>query len=611
MSLDEKERVNNAESEASGNEPEMASSDPQVAESQNPNADEESMPEMDEFDSLIDSYLDNIVQHELDSVIKVSVVKITDDSVLVDMGDKAEGVIAIHEFLDSKGMARVSEGDMIDVQVMGRDDESGLVEVSYRRAQTHVALERLAQAYKSQVPIEGRVSRKVKGGLLVDVGVECFMPASQVADHRVDKLDDWLDRDIEALVIELDERKRRAVLSRRKLVEEKKRAELEEALNNISEGQVVTGKVKSVLNFGAFIDLDGVDAFLPREEISWDRGMQPNAILKEGDEAEIKILQIDKETGRVRASRKALREDPWETVAQKYPPESTVKGEVVAVTRYGAFVRIEEGLTGLIHVSDLSWAKGPQKVTDHVKEGDMVEAVVLAIDLNKRRLSLGLKQLMEDPWEEADKLYPKGSKVKGTVSNLAPFGAFVKLTDDIEGLVHISDLDWEKDVKHPGEVLKAGDEVEAVVLKSDRQTRRISLGIKQLTESPTQKFLREHPVGSDIEAEVVRMIPTGAFLQLTPKLDGFLHVSQIDIDRVEKPEDAFKVGDKVRCRITKVDKNRSGYRISLSRKAILESEQRKAMREYQADPKDKGVMKLGELFNGLDLDGVVSDDKKE
>lgn len=568
----------------------------------NPADDAQLQNEMEAFDSLIDSYMGNISQHEIDSLVSVSVVKINPEDVLVDMGDKAEGVIPIQEFLGPKDELRVSEGDKIDVVVLGRDEETGLIEVSHRLARVQAGWERLEEAKGQNLPLAGHITRAVKSGVLVDVGIECFMPASHISDRRVNDLEEWVGKDVDVVLLDLDRRKNRAVVSRRKLIEEQKRKALEESLGKINEGDEVTGKVKSVLNFGAFLDIAGLDAFLPREELSWDRALAPQSALQPGQETQVKILQVDRETGRVRVSRKALTPDPWDQAPSKYPKDSLVKGEVVAVTRYGAFVRLEEGLTGLIHVSDLSWSKGQQRVTDYVKEGDTVQAAVLGIDTQERRMSLGLKQLMEDPWEEAEKLFPKGSKIKGIVSNLATFGAFVKLNDDIEGMIHISDLSWETNIKHPGELLKAGEEVEAVVLKSDRNTRRISLGLKQLKESPNERYVREHPVGTKVEGEVVRMIPSGAFINLAPRLDGFMHVSQMDQERVEKPEDKFKKGDKVNCQIVKVEKGRGAPKISLSLKAMQIAEERKAIKQFRADPKDKGVMKLGELLKGIELD---------
>jgi small subunit ribosomal protein S1 len=330
-------------------------------------------------------------------------------------------------------------------------------------------------------------------------------------------------------------------------------------------------------------------------------------MLEVGANIKVKVLQVDRETGRIRVSRKALRLDPWQAVPLKYPEGSVVVGEVVSVTRFGAFVRIEEGLTGLIHLSELSWGKAPQRVTDFAREGDTVRAVVLSVDMEKQRLALGLKQMVEDPWLEAEKRFPKGSIAKGTVTNLAPFGAFVKLTDEIEGLIHISDLDWEAKIKHPGEVLKAGQEVAAKVLKTDRQTRRISLGIKQLTPSPVDRYLKEHPAGSTVEGEVARIMPIGVFVSLAPNLDGFMHVSQMDRERVEKPESLFKVGDKVRCRIIKIEKGK----VSLSRKQLMAAEESKAIKQYAADPKEKGGLKLGDLLSGIQISGSKKQPKAQ
>lgn len=601
--LQESAQEDKAPEEAAPSEPEKAADAPPGQEKGGDvPGPEETDQELEEFDSLIDSYLDSMVQHELDAFVTVSVVKITDDSVLVDMGDKAEGVILADEFKDSKGRIKIAEGDQVEVQILGRDEETGLIEVSYQQAKVRQAWGRIEEAYKTKKPISGEICRVVKSGVLVDVGLQCFMPASQISDRRVNNLEEWLDKEVDAYVIDLNPHKKRAVLSRRRLVEEQKREALAEKLEAIQEDTVEKGTVKSILNFGAFISFKDVDAFMPREEISWEKALRPEDILKVGDEVEVKVLSVDKETGRIRVSRKILKPDPWAAVLEKYPVDSTVTGEVVSITRYGAFVRLEEGLTGLIHASDLSWAKGPQKVTDHVKEGDRVDAVVLSVDTEKQRMGLGLKQLVEDPWEEAEKQFPRGSRVKGKVSNLAPFGAFIKLADGIEGMIHVSDLTWEGNVKHPGEVLKAGDEVEAVVLKSDLKARRISLGLKQLSESPQETYVRAHPVGTVVEAEVVRMISAGAFFKLAPKLDGFMPVSQIDVERVEKPEDLFSVGEMVKCRVARIEKHRGDYKITLSRKDLIQAEQRKAIREFEAKPNEKGGLNLGELMGDIKLD---------
>lgn len=560
--------------------------------------------ELEEFDSLIGSYLDGIAQYEVDSIISAPVVEVHSDHVLVDMGDKAEGIIDIHEFFDSAGNVRIAVGDTIEVLVLGRDEETGLLQVSHRKARGQLAWDRIQQAHRDGEPVSGRVVRTVKSGLLVDIGMECFMPASQIDVRRVENLEEWVGREIEAVVLDVDTRKRRAVISRRKLIEAAQQEALVKALEKIAEGTVVQGKVKSVVNFGAFVEMEGIDAFLPREELSWDRAVAPSSLLKEGAPIKVQVLTIDHDTGRVRVSRKALRKDPWDTVAEKYPKGSQVKGEVVSVTRYGAFVHIEEGLTGLIHVSEMSWGKQPTRVTDHVKEGDSVRAVVLDIDTHKRRMALGLRQLVEDPWLEAEKKFPKGSKVKGAVSGLTDFGAFVKLNDEIEGLIHISDISWTEHIKHPKEKFEVGQEVEALVLKTDRNTKRISLGIKQMTESPFDQFVREHPAGSTMVGKVVRMIDVGAFLELAPgeggnKIDGFMHISEISDERTEKPQDALEEGQDLEVKILKIDKRQR--RISLSRKALIKAQERAAIKQYKADPADKGVMKLGELLQGLDI----------
>ncbi|MFW6303107.1 MAG: S1 RNA-binding domain-containing protein [Candidatus Sumerlaeota bacterium] len=576
--------------------------------------------EMEEFDSLIGDYLDGIAQHEVSSVVDVQVVDVGQDVILVDMGDKAEGMIHAEEFIDNTGKTNIQPGDKISVMVLGRDEDTGRIEVSYRQARHIKAWETISEAHTSGNIIKGTVSRTVKGGMLVNInGTECFMPASHVSDRRVNNLDEWVGKDVEVKVIELNERNNRAVVSRREPIEERKRAQMKEVMERLQEGETVQGTVRSVQNFGAFLDIGGIDAFLPREEISWDRGARPDEILREGEQIKVQIINLDYDSQRVKVSRKALRQDPWVHAESKYPKDQQVKGEVTGTTRYGAFVRVEEGITGLIHISDLTWTKQPGKVTDFVKEGDMVEAVVIDLDTKKQRLSLGLKQMVEDPWVEAERQFPKGSKIKGEVTGLTSFGAFVKLADNVEGLIHVSDFSWTEHVKDPSEKLKEGDEVEAVVLKTDRESRRISLGIKQMTDSPMKQFLKEHPVGSTIEGTVARLIPIGAFLTLVPAeenggraIDGFMHVSQIDTEHVEKPEEALKEGEKIEVKITKVE--RGGERISLSRKALLEAEERKAIKEFRADPREsKGVMKLGELLQDIQIgeSGLVEEVPEE
>ncbi len=561
--------------------------------------------ELQEFDAFMNDHRYEIVQHEVSSIITVRVVAMRSDHVLVDLGDKAEGVIPLQEFADAKGGVNVAVGQEIEVEVLGRDEETGLIEVSYKQARAQRAWKDVEAAFASGVPLQGVVSRVVKSGVIVDVkGVQCFMPASQIADVRVNNLEEWIGKDVEVVIVDFIAGQKRVVVSRRRLVEANKRRALEEILSRLKASEVVQGTVKSIQNFGAFLDMGGVDAFMPREEISWDRSAAPSSLLEVGQTFDVKVIDMDAEAGRIKVSRKALRSDPWETVASRYPEGTQVQGEVVTITKFGAFVRLEEGLTGLIHVSDLTWKREAVRITDIVKEGDAVSAVVLKADFPNRRLSLGLKQLAEDPWLEAERVCPKGSKVKGTVTSVAPFGAFVRVTDEIEGLIHISEMSWDKKIKDPKEVLQVGQEVEAVVLKTDAATRRISLGMKQLIENPFNAKMREFKVGAIFEAPVARMIPMGAFLTLAAddvvgNIDGFLHVSQMDTERVEKPEHKYKVGDVVRCKITKIEKGK----ISLSRKALLEDEERDAIRQFRSTPgADNSSIKFGELLQKVQLD---------
>ncbi len=355
-----------------------------------------------------------------------------------------------------------------------------------------------------------------------------------------------------------------------------------------------------MLGFGAFVDLNGVEAIIPREEVSWDKTASPGDYLRQGNKVQAKVMRLNAETGKITLSRKQLTPNPWETVPQRFAKGTIVNGEVTGLTKFGAFVRLEEGLTGLIHATDLSWSSQPANPQEFLKEGDTVQAAVLDFDLERQRLSLGLKQISEDPWVEAEKRYPKSSKIKGVISGLSKFGAFVRLEDNIEGLIHQQDFTWDKNPPAPNEFLKVGQEVEAIVLKTDRSSRRISLGIKQLTPSPLQSFASRHRKGEAIDAKVISIIDSGAFMELEPGVEGFMPVAQISEQKIKTPADAVKVGETLRVKITNLDVKAN--RIALSRKAFLTEEERANVSTYlKSEESGKGGINLGELLQNISL----------
>lgn len=547
-----------------------------------------------EFAALLDQHLPGAPESARGELMELLVVAIREDSVLVDMGGKAEASVPIDEFPQVEGKRQVEAGQTIPVIQTGRN-EDGTPRLSHRQARARQARNRIREAKDSRSPVRGIVTNVVKGGIMIDIGLDAFMPASQVDLFKIPDLNDFMGREVEAYVLEFDQRRNRAVLSRRQLLFERRESERKEFLEKLAPEQEVTGKVKSALDFGVFIDLGVVDGFVPREEVSWDRGKSPNDVVKPGEELRLKILHVSPESGKITLSRKRLTPNPWEKIGERYPVGSTVRGEIVAIQPYGAFVHVEEGITGMIHASDMSWATGNKKPQDYVRAGDEVTSQVLEIDTKKHRLSLGLKQLAKDPWEGVEERFKPGTKVKGTVSSITNYGAFIKLDEYVEGMVHVSDLSWEKRVGHPKDYLKVGEEVEATVLKIDSDQRRISLGIKQLQDSPFDTYLKENKVGSVVKGTVTRFAPFGAFVELQPGLEGLIHISQIDQKRVDLPESVLTSGEEVTVKIINVDRKKQ--KISLSRKEAMRHAERENIRRYMKKQDDQpSGMTFGEAL---------------
>jgi len=553
-----------------------------------------------EFAALLDQHLPGAgggSDQSRQTLMDLTVVAIRDNDVLVDIGGKEEASIPLTDFPLIGEKRDVKVGQQISAVQMGRN-EDGSPRLSHRLARTQQAQKHIQQALENKVPIRGTVSSVVKGGVMVDIGLEAFMPASQIDLFKIPDLNKLQGQEIEAYVLEYDPGRKRAVLSRRQLLFERRESTRKEFLDKIIPGSTVKGKVKSALDFGVFVELGTVDGFIPREEISWDRGKSPAEVMAPGTEIELKVLNVSSDTGKVTLSRKRLTENPWDKIEERFPVGSNVRGKVVAVQQYGAFVHLEEGVTGMIHASDMSWSAGNKKPTDYVREGDEVTCQVIEVNKEKKRLSLGLKQLSRDPWSDVEEKYTVGSRHKGTVTSITNHGAFVKLDDFIEGMVHVSDLTWEKRVNHPKEYLKNGDEVEVVVLKLDRNERRISLGIKQLADSPFDAYLKAHPQGSIVTGKVTRFAPFGAFVELAPGLEGLIHISQIDEKRVELPEKALKMGEEVTAKIIATEKK--NQKISLSRKEAIKAAEKENIRSYmKKENKQAGMGSMAEAFQAL------------
>src|SRR5215208_162309 len=482
---------------------------------------------------LYDTSFRNIAEGE---VVKGTVLKVTASEVIVDVGYKSEGIIAVDEFVDETGQISVQAGDIVDVLLERTEDREGYVVLSREKAEKMKIWDDVEKAYTDRKVVIGRVIERIKGGLAVDIGVRAFLPGSQIDVRPVRNLDALRGQELRMRVIKVNKKRGNIVLSRKVLLEEENAEKKKHTLDTLAEGKVLRGVVKNITDYGAFIDLGGIGGLRQSTDMSWGRVTQPSERFKVDEEVGVIVLEYGPATERVSLGHKQLMNDPWSNVIERYPVGARVSGKVVSLTDYGAFVELEAGVEGLIHVSEMSWSKRVKHPSKVLNVGDSVEAMVLGVDPGARRISLGLKQVESNPWHELGDKYPVGTKIKGKVRNLTEFGAFVEVEDDIDGLIHISDMSWSKRVKHPSEVLKKGDVVEAMVLSIDAENQRLSLGLKQLATDIWDDFFSRHHVGDTIEGKVVRMTNFGAFVELDEDIEGLIHISEL--------EDSVKSGAK-------------------------------------------------------------------
>jgi small subunit ribosomal protein S1 len=506
------------------------------------------------------------------------VLAVTDAGVIVDVGGKFEGLVPAQEFVDSGSPIEFGPGQTIEVERL-HAQKDGYVLLSHVRAHRRRVWERIEKSYREHATIKGKVTERIKGGLVVDIGVRSFLPASQIELRPVHDLDSWKDKEIEVRVLKLNRKRGNVVVSRRAILEEDQKSKRDTLMGSLAEGTIVTGKVKNVTDYGVFVDLGGMDGLLHVSDLVWGRVPHPSSIVKAGDELQVQILRFDKEKQRISLGRKQLLPDPWATVPERFPVGTRVHGKVVGVTDYGAFVQIEPGVEGLVHVSEMSWSKRTKHPAKIVKEGDDLEVVVLEVKTDQRRISLGLKQTQPDPWDAAAEKYPVGTVVSGRIRNLADFGAFVEIEEGMEGLIHISDVSWTERIKHPSEKFKKGDTVEAKVLKVDSQNRRLSLGIKQLKDIWADWFTA-HKIGDILKGKVARTTDFGAFVELAEGIEALCHVSEIEERRPKGDRDKEKAARG--ARVTAVLTTGNEYEFKILR---LEPEQHKISLSYRAAQK--------------------------
>jgi len=506
------------------------------------------------------------------------VLLITRDYVIVDINYKCEGQVPLAEFIDPDGNVVVTEGDEIDVYFDGTETDNGTVMLSRAKAEKFKIWRELERAFQTDTPVEGVVLGKVKGGLKVDIGVAAFLPGSHVDIRPVRNLDRYIGQRGRFQILKFNRARANVVVSRRSVLERERASLKEQTLHVLEEGVILEGTVKNITDYGAFIDLGGIDGLLHITDMSWGRLQHPSEVLKVGETVKVVVLKYDPERERVSLGMKQIMNDPWTEAAANYPVGRRVRGKVVSVTDYGAFIELEKGVEGLIHVSEMSWTKRTVHPSKVVNVGDMVEVQVLGVDEGNRRISLGLKQTEPNPWEVLAEKYSPGAHVKGKVKSITDFGIFVEIDSGIDGLVHISDLSWTKKVKHPSELYHKGDEVEAVVLGIDIDNERVSLGIKQLSDDPWNTIAQRYPINTKINGKVTSIADFGVFVEIEDGIEGLIHVSQLSSERVDKPSSLFKVGDQVEALVVQLDPKER--RIGLSIRALKQHEEREEMQAY-------------------------------
>ena len=507
----------------------------------------------DEFDAMMDMYNGTLASIEEGEIVKSTVLEIRENLVVLDIGFKSEGTIPLEEFKD---MPDLKPGDQVEVLLEHLEDNEGSVVLSKKKADFMRVWERIRVAYESDQPVEGVLVKKIKGGVVVDLmGVDAFLPGSQIALRRVPNIDELLGQKYEFKIIKLNKRRRNIVVSRRVILETERAGKREKLMKELSKDQVRKGVVKNITDFGAFIDLGGVDGLLHITDMSWGRISHPSEMVQIGAELEVKVLDIDWERERISLGLKQLQAYPWKDVADKFPVGTRVSGKVVSITNYGAFIELQPGIEGLVHISEMSWTRNVRHPSKLVSIGEAIEAVVLKVDPNEEKISLGMKQTEQDPWMVLPLKYPVGTRLNGKVRNLTSFGAFVEIEPGIDGLIHISDMSWTKRVQHPSEVVKKGDSVDVVILNIDSDNKRISLGLKQASEDPWLRIGENYPVGTELAGKVARLMDKGVVVDVGNDIEGFVPISHLHTSgsQVDSPADVAWEGMAMTVRILEVD----------------------------------------------------------
>ncbi|MFA6065554.1 MAG: 30S ribosomal protein S1 [Candidatus Babeliaceae bacterium] len=520
---------------------------------------------------LASLYDGTVNKYKPGSIIKGTVIATSADGVLVDISYKSDGLIPLYEFTEHE-LKKLTPQSEIEVIIDELENFDGNVILSYEKAKALKAWDSIMKLYDEGKPVEGLVTHKVKGGLSVDIGIPAFLPGSQVDVQRVNDFDQFVNQYITAYIIKVNQKRGNVIISRRKYLNEQRSEVRKKILDSLQPGQVIQGTVKNITNYGVFIDIGGVDGLLHITDMTWGRIAHPSELLKIGETITVKVISFDKNNEKISLGIKQLAGNPWEHLPEDVQVGSTVKGTISSITDYGLFVEVAKGVEGLIHISEISWTDRITDLAKHYKVGDTIEALVVSLDKENRRMSLSIKQLEKNPWEEITDQFVVGQKIKGKISNITDFGIFVQLMRGVDGLVHISDLSWTEHIKHPADIYHKGDEVEAIITDINKQKKKISLGIKQLTENPWENIEQKYPVGSLVDGEISKITDFGAFVKLDSGIEGLVHISELSGNNVNKVEDIVKVGQRAQFRVIKV--SQEDHKLGLSLKADQQSEQR-------------------------------------
>ena len=545
------------------------------------------------FAAALEEYAPEMGDIEENTIVQGEVVRIDDDNVLVDVSFKSEGQIPSAEFRDAQGNMTVNVGDRVDVFVVRKDENDGTIVLSFEKAKRQQLFDQLEKVMDENGIIKGVITRRIKGGYTVDLGgIEAFLPGSHVDLRPVPDMDALVNQEYEFRVLKINRRRSNVIVSRRVLLEEDRETKRSALLQTLEEGQIVKGKAKNITEYGVFVDLGGLDGLLHITDMSWKRIRHPKEMVQLGQELELKVLSFDKETQKVSLGLKQLVPDPWQDITERSPEGSRHTGKVTNLVDYGVFVELEPGVEGLVHISEMSWTRKLRHPSQMVHQGDEVEVVILGVDCEKKRISLGMKQVKPNPWELVGEQYPEGTVIEGTIKNITEFGMFIGIDDGIDGLIHVSDISWTKKIRHPSEMFKVGDVVQAKVLTVDKENEKFTLGMKQLTEDPWSSVPSRYPVGNIVTGTVTNVTDFGLFVEVEEGIEGLIHVTEIG-KKVKSPAEMFKEGDTVQAKIIHVSADER--RLGLSIKQIKEDEERRKPKDYHSGDNSM-TQTLGDLL---------------